>query len=383
MPWQEVSMMSQRREFVALVEGGSLPFAELCRRFGISRKTGYKIWRRYQAEGVAGLADRSRRPKTSPRRTDAATEQRILAVRDQPEAWGGRKIAAIAAREGWPVVPAPSTVTHVLHRHGRIDPPAPGAGGRWRRFEHAAPNDLWQMDFMGHFPTGAGPCHALTVLDDHARYNLVLEACAGTARVPVQEALERTFRRHGLPHCINTDHGQPWGSPKAGALGSLSALDVWLIRLGIRMSRSRPAHPQTNGKDERFHRTLQRELTAHRHFPDLPATQCAFDDWRDRYNQYRPHEALDMAVPAERYRPSPIAFPETLAPIEYPTGDTVVTVGSNGWMRFAGQRYRVSSALHRLPVAIRPDPDIDGHYDLYFCAQRFGEINQRASDHND
>lgn len=372
--------MSQRREFVTLAEQQTLPFAELCRRFGISRKTGYKVWRRYQREGLAGLADRSRRPHTSPTRTDAATEARIVALRDEPEHWGGRKIAAIARRERWAVMPAPSTVTHVLHRHGRIEAPLPGAGGRWQRFEHAAPNELWQMDFMGHFTTGAGRCHALTVLDDHSRYDLVLEACAGTARAPVQAALERTFRRYGLPGRINTDHGQPWGSPSAGARGSLSRLGVWLVRLGIGLSHSRPAHPQTNGKDERFHRTVQRELTAHRHFADLAAAQRAFDAWRGRYNHQRPHEALAMAVPAERYRPSPIAFPEVLAPIEYPSGDTVVTVGWNGELRFAGRRYRVSSALHRLPVAIRPDPHIDGRYDLYFCAQRFGEIDQRSPD---
>lgn len=383
MPWQEVSVMSQRREFVALAERQALPFAALCRRFGISRKTGYKLRARYRAAGEAGLADASRRPHHSPTRTDAATEERILAVRDDHPAWGGRKIAAIAAREGWPLVPAPSTVTHVLHRHDRIGPPVPGAGGRWQRFEHPEPNALWQMDFMGDFPTATRRCHTLTVLDDHARYNLVLEACAGTARAPVQAALERTLRRYGLPACINTDHGQPWGSPSAGAAGSLSQLAVWLIRLGIRVSHSRPAHPQTNGKDERFHLTVQRELTDPQAFPDLPAVQHAFDAWRLVYNHQRPHEALDMAVPGERYRPSPTPFPELLPAIAYPDGDTVVTVGWNGELRFAGRRFRVSRALHRLPVGVRPDPAIDGRFDLYFCAQRFGRIDLQTADETD
>lgn len=380
MPWQERSLMSQREEFVALAERQTLPFAELCRRFGISRKTGYKIRRRFRNDGPAGLADASRRPHTSPTRTQAAIEARIVAVRDRHPAWGGRKIAAVAARQGWPVVPAPSTVTHVLHRHGRIGPPVPGAGGRWQRFEHPVPNDLWQMDFMGDFPTAAQRCHALTVIDDHSRYNLVLEACAGTRRGPVQAALERALRRYGLPRAINTDHGQPWGSPAAGAHGSLSQLAIWLIRLGVRVSHSRPAHPQTNGKDERFHRTLQHELTSRRAFADLPQVQGALDHWRGIYNGERPHEALAMAVPAERYRPSTTPFPEQLPPIAYPEGDTVVTVGWNGELRFQGHRYRVSSALHRLPVALRPDPRNDGRYDLYFCAQRFGRIDLREID---
>lgn len=375
--------MSQRREFVALAERQALPFAALCRRFGISRKTGYKLRTRYRAAGEAGLADASRRPHHSPTRTDATTEERILAVRDAHPAWGGRKIAAIAAREGWPRVPAPSTVTHVLHRHGRIGPPVPGTGGRWQRFEHPFPNTLWQMDFMGDFPTATQRCHALTMLDDHSRYNLMLEACAGTRRAPVQAALERTLRRYGLPACINTDHGQPWGSPSAGAAGSLSQLAIWLIRLGIRVSHSRPAHPQTNGKDERFHLTVQRELTDPRTFPDLPAVQRAFDAWRLVYNHQRPHEALGMAVPAERYQPSTIAFPEILAPITYPDSDTVVAVGWNGELRFAGRRLRVSRALQGLPVGLRPDPTTDGRFDLYFCAQRFGRIDLRAADETD
>lgn len=382
MPWPEVSVMSQRREFVTLVERQALPFAELCRRFGISRKTGYKVWARYRAEGEAGLADASRRPHTSPTRTDAATEQRILAVRADHPAWGGRTIAAVAAREGWPVVPAPSTVTHVLHRHGCIGPPRPGAGGHWQRFEHPHPNALWQMDFMGDFATATRRCHTLTVLDDHSRYNLVLEACAGTARAPVQAALERTLRRYGLPQAINTDHGQPWGSPSAGAAGSLSQLAVWLIRLGIRLSHSRPGHPQTNGKDERFHRTVQRELTAHQSFADLAAVQRAFDHWRPVYNHQRPHQALDMAVPADRYRPSTRPFPEHLPAITYPDSDTVVTVGWHGELRFAGRHLRVSRVLHRLPVGLRPDPDHDGCYELYFCAQRFGRIDLHEAPDN-
>ena len=359
--------MSQRQEFKALAAQQALSFAELCRRFGVSRKTGYK-WLAREA-----LEDRSRRPLASPRRTAAEIEAHVLALRQRHPAWGGRKIARRLRDLGFEAVPHPSTVTHVLRRHGCIEARRSGEGARYTRFEHPVPNALWQMDFKGDFALREGRCHALTILDDHARYAITLTACRGQSRGDVQPALEAALRCYGLPERINVDNGQPWGSP--GAWHGISALNVWLIQLGIRLSFSAPAHPQTNGKDERFHRTLKAELLQGRLFADHAHAQRAFDAWRGLYNHERPHQALDLAVPASRYRPSPRPYPHTLPAIEYGEGDTVATVGWNGAVTFAGQRWKVSKALKGLPVAFRADVRIDGRFHVYFCHQEVALID--------
>ena len=361
MPWTESTRMSQRREFVALAAERSVSVAELCRRFGISRKTGYKWLTRDE------FADRSRRPGNSPTRTAAAMEAEVVALRRRHPVWGGRKLARRLCDLGYAPVPHPSTITHILRRHGLLQRPAPGEGGRYTRFEHPVPNALWQIDFKGDFALREKRCYPLTVLDDHSRYAITLTACHTQNRTEVQSALETAFRRYGLPERINADNGQPWGSP--GAWHGLSGLTVWLIRLGVRVSFSAPAHPQTNGKDERFHRTLKAELLSGRVFADHAHAQGAFDTWRAVYNHERPHQALELAVPASRYRPSPRPYPETLPPIEYGDGDTVAIVKWDGRVRFRGKTWKVSKALKDLPVAFRPDPAIDGRFRVYFRHQ--------------
>lgn len=374
MPWQEKDTMSLRREFVELAQQEGANIRALCRHFGISPKSGYK-WLQRCAESVGSrvLTDRSRRPHTSPGRTATEIEAAIVALRQAHPAWGGRKIARrLLDLEA--IHLAPSTVTSILHRHGLIRPEDSEAAKPWQRFEHEAPNALWQMDFKGHFPTPTGKCHTLSVLDDHSRFNLALGACARTDTTQVRLHLEQVFRRYGLPVRINADNGAPWGSPSLAERG-LSALSVWLIRQGIHVSHSTPYHPQTNGKVERFHRSLEIEVLAGRAFADLPAAQRALDAWRTVYNCERPHEALDLRTPIQCYRPSPMPYREQLPPIEYPATDIVMTVGWNGFIRFQGRRLRLSTALHRLPVALRPDPDRDGCFDVYFCHQRFMRLD--------
>jgi transposase InsO family protein len=379
MVWTEKTTVSLRQEFVSLARQADANVRALCRRFGINPKTGYKWLQRSDAvPGQHALHDRSRRPHTSPTRSSEPVERAVLAMRHQHPSWGGRKIARRLHDLGQAQL-APSTVTHILHRHGLISAQASEQARPWQRFEHEAPNCLWQMDFKGHFPTLAGPCHALTLLDDHSRFNLLLSAQARTRAAPVQTLLIQVFRRYGLPLRINTDNGPPWGSPSAAG-HSLSELAVWLIRLGVRVSFSAPYHPQTNGKIERFHRTLQGELLTGRHFADHDAVQRHFDAWRAHYNGIRPHQALDMGTPLQRYRISELAYPERLGPIDYPDTDQVVTVGWNGFIRFQGRRVRLSSALHRLPVGIRPHPLHDGLYEVYFCHQRFTQIDLRQND---
>ena len=375
MVWMEKSTVSLRQEFVRLASQEGANRRELCRRFGVSPKTGYK-WLARACEGAStlqALVDRSRRPHTSPTRSCEVIEQAVLAVRREHPVWGGRKIARRLADLCLAQV-APSTVTHILHRHGLIAPEASRAATPWLRFEHDSPNSLWQLDFKGHFPTLAGRCHALTLLDDHSRFSLLLGAMQRTDTAPVQAQLTQAFRRYGLPLRINADNGSPWGSPSAGG-HSLSELAVWLIRLGIRVSFSAPYHPQTNGKLERFHRSLDVEVIAGRHFKDHASAQASFDAWRQTYNCERPHEALAMQVPAQRYRVSNLCYPQQLSDIEYPSTDTVITVGWNGFIRFQGRKLRTSTALHRLPIGIRPNPQRDGLHDVYFCHQRFMQID--------
>jgi transposase InsO family protein len=368
LPWSQYTVVDQREEFVRFARQPEANISELCRRFAISRKTGYKWLGREDCE------DRSRRPLSSPRRTEPALESKVLAVRERHPAWGARKIAHVLQRDAQ-VDLAPSTVNSVLRRHGRISQAASQAATPWQRFEHQTPNALWQIDFKGHFATGAQRCHALTVLDDHSRFNVVLQALGDERRSSVQPVLERAFERFGLPERINADNGSPWGS--AGQPGALTGLAVWLMRLGVRVSYSRPLHPQTNGKDERFHRTMKAEVLAQRHFRDLSEAQQHLARWRHVYNFERPHEALGMHTPASRYQPSSRAMPKQLPPIEYPQGDLVRKVQQNGWIFLHGREIRLSKALVGQPVACRPLADRDGEFAVFFCHHKVDEISLR------
>jgi transposase InsO family protein len=370
MAWKETSVVEQRLEFVMLASAHAGNVSELCRRFGISRKTGYKWLGRYEAAGgQASLTDGPRRPHSSPLRSPEQLEAQVLEVRQAHPAWGGRKIAHVLQRDQGVQV-APSTVTAILHRQGLIAPAASAAATPWQRFEHENPNSLWQMDFKGHFALHRGRCHPLTVIDDHSRYNLALQACANEQGTTVQAALQNVFRRYGLPRRINTDNGQPWGDSGGRYL---TALGAWLVRLGISVSHSTPLHPQTNGKDERFHRTLKAEVLL-RSFADLGECQSAFDRWRPIYNYHRPHEALAMQTPVQRYAPSPIPYPEVLPDIEYGSQDKVRRVCKAGRISIFGKSVFISNALHGLPVALRQSTDSPDTLDVYFCHQRIKKL---------
>jgi transposase InsO family protein len=371
MAWQERDTVSIRREFVSLATQEGANRRELCRRFKVSPKTGYKWLERFDGS-VDSLQDRSRRPQRSPAKTCSDIEQAVITLRHQHPEWGGRKIARRLLDVGKAEV-APSTVTSILHRHGLVCPHSSEQAAPTQRFEHEEPNALWQMDFAGYFNTLAGACTPLAVLDDHSRFNLALSANARFATADIQPQLQRVFERYGLPVRINVDNGPPWGG--AGAVkDGLTELTIWLIRLGVTVSHSRPHHPQTNGKVERFNRTLNTEVIGKRLFADHQHVQRAFDRWRSVYNTERPHDALGMQTPIQRYRPSPFRIPKTLPPIEY-RGDDVVVKAAYGRFRFEGRWWPVSRALCRLPIALRPDPKRHGHFELYFCHQRFGAID--------
>lgn len=375
MPWPAKDVQSLRREFVQLALQDGANRRQLCRRYEISPKVGYKWLRRFQLQGEAGLTDQSRCPVESPQRTASHIEATVISLRREHPAWGGRKLHRRLLDLGHTDIPAPSTITGILHRHQLIaEDPRRGAGQR--RFEHEEPNALWQIDFKGYFDTPNGRCHPLTALDDHSRFNLILTACARQNTDTVQAALTTAFQRYGLPVRINADNGAPWGSCSLPEHG-ITQLTVWLIRHGVRVSHSRPGHPETNGKEERFHRSLKAEVLNGRSFADLDHAQSAFDRWRTIYNHERPHEALGLATPITRYRPSVRTLPNQLPPIEYGPDDVVTEVGWDGKVRFGGRQWKVSNALHRLPIAFRPVPTIDGLHDVYFCHQRFMQVDLR------
>ena len=372
MSWKVDCLMSIRQEFVLFATERDANIAALCRRFKVSRKTGYKWLSRHRTDPADALADRSRRPKHSPGRTDAAVEEQVVALRAAHPAWGARKLKRRLEDLGRDGLPARSTVHGILLRRGLIDAGQSAAHTAHQRFERHAPNELWQMDFKGHFATAAGRCHPLTVLDDHSRFNLVLSACVNEQLETVKQALIDAMRLYGMPLSILCDNGPPWGS--FGADGNWTTLAAWLIRRGVGVAHGRPLHPQTQGKDERFHRTLKAEAIGTRVFRDLPHCQEAFDAWREVYNQQRPHEALDLAVPISRYSPSDRTYPETPPPVEYGPGDQVRKVTGKGCVSYGGQSHRVGYAFVGERVALRPTPT-ETVMEVFYCHQRIAQID--------
>lgn len=374
MAFEDRSAMSQKLEFVRLALSEEANVSELCRRFGLGRTSAYKLLHRYRTEGPDGLAERSRRPQSSPLRSMPEVEAAALAVRREHPSWGGRKIAKVLARQG-EGAPAPSTVTGILRRNGVVLGAAGGGAKPFIRFEHPAPNDLWQMDFKGHVAMRAGRLHPLTVLDDHSRYAVVLAACADETADTVKAHLVCAFRRYGLPWRIATDNGAPWGDR---ADSRFTALTVWLIEAGVSVSHSRPYHPQTLGKDERFHRSLKAEVLA-APFEDLTHACQALEHWRGVYNAQRPHDALAGAVPMDRFALSPRPYRDILQPFEYAPGDIVRRVQRQGWVTLHGRPIRISKAFAGKAVAFRPT-ERDGVFDTYFRHQQIStvDLNQPA-----
>lgn len=376
MPWKEVTHMSQRVEFVKQAKKEGVNLSALCREFGISRKTGYKWLKRERESGPIGLVDRSRRPRHSPRQSDANTETQVLAVRQRQPDWGGRKIRRVLQNEGVERVPAASTITAILQRHQQIDPLEAQKHTRWKRFEYEQPNELWQMDFKGYFSLSEGGyCHPLTVIDDHSRFLVGLKACSNETSATVKAQLTAIFERFGLPERMLMDNGSAWGFDLGSRYTTLSA---WLIQLGIHISHGRPYHPQTQGKAERLHRTLREEVIRHHTWSNLGQSQVIFDEWWQVYNYLRPHEALQLLTPAACYQPSQRPFPAILPPVTYEANDVIRKVDLVGQIYFQGRTFHISSAFRHQPVALRPiEPD--GVFQVFFCHQPVAQIDLRIS----
>lgn len=373
MPWEEVSIMDRREEFVRFALCAWANLSALCRTFGISRKTGYKWLERARMEdGPASFENRSRRPLSSPKRTPEPIEQSVLSVRDSHPAWGARKILHVLEREGLEV-PAASTVHAILKRYDRTRPSA-REGKPFVSFEKAQPNLLWQMDFKGQFQLGDGVwCYPLTIIDDHSRFSLCIEAVDNQKTGTVKEALKKTFCAYGLPAAFYVDNGSPWGG---GTPGQFTPLGVWLLKYGIRLIHATPYYPQGRGKNERLHRSLKAEVLAGKPLANLIHAQKTFDHWRGIYNLKRPHQALDMQVPASRYQPSPRAMPSRTPTIEYDSRDIVRKVPDNApFVSFKGRAWRVPKAFKGETLAIRQTNN--DQYDICFGATTVAQIDLR------
>jgi transposase InsO family protein len=341
MAWLETDVRDQRIEFVKAVRAPGATMTRVCRAFQISRKTGYKWLGRDDVDhSVAALADRSRRPVTSPQRSGAEVTERVIALRAE-YGWGGKKLVSLLDAEG--IVLAPRTIDRIIRREGLTRPdvaPAPALG----RFERPAANDLWQMDAKGHYPLQPrGRCHPLSIVDDHSRYAVGLVALTRLDTGGVRTALIRCFEQYGVPAAMLMDHGVPWWSA-ANATG-LTTLSVFLLNQEIRLLFGRVRHPQTQGKVERFHRTLGERLRWWGVPTTLRGFTRAFAVFRDEYNEVRPHEALQMQPPASRFAPSGRAYVPTPRRWEYPRGSDVHRVDANGMVSYGARRFFVSEAL--------------------------------------
>jgi len=339
MAWKMMDVKDQRVRFVVLASRAERPFSALCAEFGISRPTGYLWLGRYRQRGVAGLCELSRRPQLSPQQTEPQREAAVVAARMSFPDWGARKLAVLLARRG---IHLPVTTIHrILLRRGLV-----GEADRQRpaaeRFERAAPNQLWQMDFKGPLCKGEalGP---LSVLDDHSRYLVALEQLDSIRGELVRERLQQAFIGCGVPEAMLMDHGTPWWGRQAPQ--GLTRLALWLIRQGVELHFSRVRHPQTQGKVERFHGELQR-AAERRGLPVEPvARQSWLNEYRWEHNHFRPHQALGMATPASRWQPSTRRYDPRPAEWQYPEGAHVLKVDAEGKIKLGGHHWTISLAL--------------------------------------
>jgi transposase InsO family protein len=339
MPWRTSDVKEQRMQFVIRATSGTERISVLCREFGISRPTGYLWRRRYeQSRTLTGIGERSRRPHHSPTRTEPRRERRVLALRRQT-GWGAKKLYVLLAEEEM-ALPV-RTIHRILERNGLVSDQAHGPA--LGRFERSEPNELWQMDSKGKYPLQDGECHVLSILDDHSRYVVGLHALPELSGEKASPCLVETFRRYGVPQAMLMDRGSLWWTAWNG--WGLTQLSVRLIEQGIGLRYGRVCHPQTQGKVERFHRTLGTELRHRGVPPRFAQWPAALAEIETNYNVQRPHEALGMQRPAERYQPSPRKYAEQVKPWEYPVGNDVRRLNSQGMLTHQGQRWFICGAL--------------------------------------
>lgn len=365
MPWKETNAMTQRMTFLECYLRNESSLTALAKMFSISRKTAYKWIERHKMLGLDGLLDQSRVPHNIHNCVPSEMEALILQTREQFPAWGARKLKKFLENKGCSHLPCESTFNRILKRKGYIASAETAKRQKFIRFEHSSPNDLWQMDFKGFFRINREKCNPLTILDDHSRFAVCLKSCHNQTENTVRNQLISTFREYGLPNRMTMDNGAPWGSSGR----NYTRLSVWLMRLGIKVSYSRPYHPQTQGKDERFHRSMKEELLNRVQFNSLEDAQKQFDIWRRIYNYERPHEGILLQVPADRYKRSVFEYPEKMPTIEYESGEIVRKVHSTGRISYQGHDYYLGEAFQGDYVALREEEE-EGFLEVYFNRQR-------------
>ena len=349
MPWDSSNETDLREEFVREVREGEANVSALCRAYGISRKTGYK-WLKRAEQGMS-LANESRTPKRITGKTETRMEELIVKSRKEHPSWGPKKLRRWLENKGYEKLPCKNTIAKILKRNGQIDPAESIKHSPWHRYERAEPNDLWQMDFKGDFMLGNGErCYPLTILDDHSRYSLCLQGCNNFRFENFQPIFTRVLEEYGLAKAILCDNGKPWGDSKV----CCTVFDVWMMQLGILPIHGKPLHPQTQGKEERFHRTMDVELLNGQIYQDLNHAQPVFDAWRWTYNNERPHEALGLDCPAKHYDPSDRRLPQKLSEPIYDSGMTLCRVNYKGYVSVNRKRYYLSEALVGKFLAIVP-----------------------------
>jgi len=373
MPWRSLSIMDERAQFVFEAAHTQFSFAELCRRNGISRPTGYKWLRRHQHDGLSGFVDRSHRPHSCPHAVPPQIVERILELR-RHRRWGAPKLQRLVADE-FGSAPAVSSIHRILVRHGLVQKRKPRrqlGKAPASPLQADRPNALWTVDFKGQFKTRDGQlCYPLTVQDAYSRFLLDCRALSAPATEPTIHCFRRIFRTYGMPERIRTDNGQPFASPVS--LGRISTLSVWWIQIGIIPELIQPGKPQQNGRHERMHRTLKREATRPAR-ASLPAQQRAFNEFRTVFNQQRPHQALDQRTPASLYEPSPIVFVEPPPPITYPEHFEVRYVSQHGNIRWKSRFIWVSRVLANLDVGL--ERVSDAFWAVYYGPRRLGWLDE-------
>lgn len=364
MPWKTMDIREQRVQFVVAASRREKSMTALCQEFGISRPVGYEWLRRYQQGGVAAIAERTRRPRSSPRQTAEEVQLRVAELRKQYPDWGARKLKVLLRQQGIDL--AQTTIHRILLRHDLIAEQDRRTLAL-ERFERSKPNELWQMDFKGpklwHQPVGP-----LSILDDHSRYVIVLQAIGSTRGDLVRQQLETAFSECGVPEAMLMDHGIPWWSQLSP--NGATHLSLWLMRQGIRLHWSAYRHPQTQGKVERFHGSLQRALERRRVL--VPDIQNWLDRFRWEHNHVRPHEALGMQTPATRWQPSRQAYDPKPRSWEYPTGARLLKVDYHGQVKIQRHGWNIGKAFSGEWVQIVP---VGERFQVYYCATLIREID--------
>ena len=347
MPWESRTVEDQRREFAQAAESCK-NFSALCREYGITRKTGMKWKERYEASEP--LTDRSKKPHTSPTRTPERIEKLVLEVRADNPGWGAKKIRNLLLQSGHQNVPCAKTVNNILNRYGCISPEESQKHQAFIRFEKELCNQMWQADFKGEFRMGDTLyCYPLDILDDHSRFAIRVAPRLSTKNVVIPVFTD-AFREYGLPNSILSDNGAQF----AGFRNGYTQFERWLMDLDILPIHGRIKHPQTQGKIERFHRTMKQELLNHTTIANIADAEQKFGIWREKYNYLRPHEALGMKAPGQVYEPSSREYTDIIKPFEYGGEYHVIKVNSWGYVRFAKWQVYLSETMANQHIEFRP-----------------------------